>query len=60
MDQYCLEFILMILLMHVTCLILNYLLMMGPFIFENICWKTYLSIRIEMSTILKLLNVNKL
>ena len=32
----------------------------GALLFENICGKTYLSIRIEMMTILKWLNVNKL
>ena len=32
----------------------------GALLFENICRKTYLSIRIEMMTILKWLNVNKL
>ena len=32
----------------------------GALLFENICQKTYLSIRIEMLTILKWLNVNKL
>ena len=32
----------------------------GALLFENICGKTYLSIRIEMMTIFKWLNVNKL